>query len=99
MGSMANEHAIRGLADQISHEVPELVKSKDCLYKTAYQTKEWTWAVWQFWKRYCQVMSRKGSAMWEMCPRDGVAKGEYLVDFMLFENKYGPRIACESEWG
>jgi hypothetical protein len=32
------------------------------------------------------------------CPTGGKAKGEYLTDFALYDDKIGNRIACESEW-
>jgi hypothetical protein len=33
---------------------------------------------------------------WHLYPDE--THGAYLVDFMLFEDGYGARIACESEW-
>jgi hypothetical protein len=35
---------------------------------------------------------------WNIYPEKTCYKGEYLCDFTLFENGYGCRIACESQW-
>ncbi len=99
MPSIASEDFVQGLAKQISEKLPRLAKSTECPYRTEYKTKEWTWAVWKFWEEYRQAMTQRGPAAWELSPSERAAKGEYLVDFMLFEKEYGARIACESEWG
>lgn len=99
MEPMGSERVVRELADQLSRELPELANK--CRDKTKTQTREWTWAVGQFWKEYCQSKNQKGQHPWDLCGKDHATKdkGEYLVDFMLFEEGYGSRIACESEWG
>jgi len=104
MASMANEQAIRDLAEQIGRRVKKLAENYAETYpyrKTPSERREWTWAVGRFWEEYCQSKSQEGGPPWELCARDHATKekGEYLVDFMLFQEGYGPRIACESEWG
>lgn len=35
---------------------------------------------------------------WKIYPERQPYKGEYLLDFVLFEEGYAPHIVCESEW-
>jgi hypothetical protein len=51
--------------------------------------KDWTSAVWNHFSKFAN--SRK----WELFPKAGPYKGEYLVDFIIFDQGYGPRIAIE----
>ncbi|HTU49249.1 MAG TPA: hypothetical protein VMF56_01575 [Acidobacteriaceae bacterium] len=92
MRSIARKRVIQELASRISSDLPKLAKKRP---KTQNETKEYTWAVGQFWEKYRR---EKGSG-WELRPENGGTKGHYLVDFILFDKAYGPRIACESEWG
>ncbi len=93
MRSVARKRVIQELANRISSDLPKLAKK--CPVKTQYETKEYTWAVGQFWERYRRQMGPG----WKLYPKNGATKGHYLVDFILFDKAYGPRIACESEWG
>ncbi len=60
----------------------------------------WTKALWTTFER---LREKLGNG-WILYPKvigkgKGRARGEYLVDFMLMDDKLGPRIACESELG
>jgi hypothetical protein len=57
-----------------------------------------TYAIWLTFKHLADEKSRSGPK-WTLYPEDGPYSGEYLVDWALFENDYGLRIACESQWG
>jgi hypothetical protein len=93
MKSIAGKSFIQELASRISRDLPKL--SAECLDRTSSGTREYTWAVGQFWEEY-----RRGKGPgWTLYPQGGGTSGHYLVDFILFDKAYGPRIACESEWG
>lgn len=60
----------------------------------------WTKAVWHCF----ETLRVELGAGWTLYPKDpgkgpGKAKGEYLADFLLMDETFGPRIACESELG
>lgn len=90
MKSMANLENIAQLAARLAVEVPRL-SEKYSHMRTRSGRKEYTNAVGEFWNDYA-VHRERGTAKWTV-------HTEYLTDFMLFEENYGPRIACESEWG
>lgn len=95
MASMVSEDVLRDLASRIGSELPRF--AMECSEKSKSERPEWTWGVWKFWDSYRRSETMKRGRIWELCPEEP-RKGEYLVDFMLFEKGYGPRIACESEW-
>jgi hypothetical protein len=53
---------------------------------------EWTLAVYNALKKFAKKKN------WKIYPPEKCYKGEYLCDFTLFEDGYGCRIACESQW-
>ncbi len=55
------------------------------------------------WTCFASLRAHLGDG-WSLYPTAiakgvGKASGEYLVDFMLMDETFGPRIACESELG
>jgi len=91
--SIATKPFIESLLNDLTKALsgPELRRNKD-----------WTDAVWYFFSKFTsngQSKSRK-SDEWDFHPksRSSGRGGEYLVDFILLENGYGPRIAVECEW-
>lgn len=54
--------------------------------------KTWTTAVHRALK---ECATGQG---WKIIPEEKCYSGEYHCDFMLFEEQYGCRIACESQW-
>jgi len=72
------------LVDYMSVKVPEIA--------ALYTNGAWTEAVYQSLTEFKQ---RKG---WKIFPPEKCYLGEYHCDFMLFEDNYGCRLACESQW-
>ena len=65
----------------------------DALSRTNVGTsRDWTRAIWDSLKELAS------SHRLDLYPRDGPYKGEYLLDFVLWESNYGPRVAIESQW-
>jgi len=54
--------------------------------------KEWTRAIFEALVALGKDFNLK------IRPTDGPYKGEYLVDFVLWDEGYGPRLACECQW-
>jgi hypothetical protein len=90
MHSIADAKTVTDLSREIQTQLPGLSKQYPGV-PTKSGRKEYTYAVYEFWKRYAQEKLGSPSA-WKIYR-------EYLTDFMIFEEGYGPRIACESEWG
>ncbi len=67
---------------------------KEISISTPTTNRQWTDVLWKFFNKYKSGRRPK----WTMFPKERARKGEYLVDFILFEEGYGPRIAVESEW-
>ena len=86
MTSIATTIDVSELARHLSASIPKFAEH-------AKSTGAWTEAVYQAFIEY-----KNGRPGWEIYPNAKVKKGEYLCDFMLFEQGYGPRIACESQW-
>lgn len=82
---MDKEDAL-ALADRLAVEVPKLAAT--------YTNGAWTLAVYQFLTAFKQA---KGES-WKIFPPVKCYLGEYHCDFMLFEEGYGCRLACESQW-
>jgi hypothetical protein len=59
---------------------------------TAYTNGAWTEAVYQ------SLTAFKREKGWKIFPPVKCYLGEYHCDFMLFEDGYGCRVACESQW-
>ncbi len=74
------------LADQLAVEVPKLAAS--------FTNGAWTLAVYKFLTTFKES---KGES-WKIFPAVKCYLGEYHCDFMLFEEGYGCRLACESQW-
>jgi hypothetical protein len=55
------------------------------------RNRDWTSALWQILKD----IARKNHL--QLHPKDRPYKGEYLVDFVLFDGGRGPIFACESQ--
>jgi len=86
MNSIATEKDVTEIAKHLSTRIPKLAEQ-------AKSTGAWTEAVYMAFVEYKDC--RPG---WSIYPDTRAKKGEYLCDFMLFEENYGPRIACESQW-
>lgn len=82
--SFANEESVCELVDEITRYLKE--------QRSGDTNKNWTTAIWRFFRKFAE------NKRWKLYPESQPYKGEYLVDFILFEDDYGPRIACESQW-
>ena len=99
--SIASERTVVSLARMLGQSIPEFLRvDPDCT---------WTWAVWRAFERIRsnpggEIELDHGNALaygrseWALWPQKGPYKGEYLLDFVLWESGYGPRILCESQW-
>jgi hypothetical protein len=72
------------LAKRLAVEVPRIA--------TSFTNGAWTEAVYQSLTAFKQEKS------WKIFPPEKCYLGEYHCDFMLFEDGYGCRLACESQW-
>jgi hypothetical protein len=54
--------------------------------------RDWTRAIWESLKKLA------GSRGFDLYPMKEPYKGEYLLDFILWEPGYGPRVGIESQW-
>jgi hypothetical protein len=86
MESIANEETVCRLGETFAAEIPKRVDP------ASKSNRDWTIAVHAVLKEYAQTEN------WKIYPEERPYKGEYLCDFMLFEDGYGCRIACESQW-
>jgi hypothetical protein len=86
MASIATEGDVIELARYLSDQIPKLAEQ-------AKSTGGWTVAVYDAFNGYKNA--RPG---WRIYPETKAKEGEYLCDFMLFQERYGPRIACECQW-
>jgi hypothetical protein len=82
--SIANERTVTELANTLTTRIPELAHSDP--------KERWTHGVFEAFKEYAK------SKGWKLYPENGPYKGEYLLDFVLWEAGYGPRVVCESQW-
>ena len=72
------------LAECLTVVVPEIA--------TSYTNGAWSQAVYQSLTAFQQEKN------WRIYPAVKPYLGEYHCDFMLFEEGYGCRLACESQW-
>jgi hypothetical protein len=86
MSSIADKVYVIDLGTSLALEIPELVANDPDKNTT------WTSAVYEALKKYAKQKD------WKIYPEEKCYKGEYLCDFTLFEEGYGCRIACESQW-
>ena len=75
---------------------PEFAKG----HKKPDGSEVWTKAIW---RSFDDLRAYLGNG-WKLYPEkppkgSGRAAGEFLVDFILIDDRTGPRIACESELG
>ena len=61
---------------------------------------QWTAAVFVYFRHLALNPTRLGfpAATWKMYPEEKPYKGEFLTDFAIWEEGYGLRIVCESQW-
>lgn len=84
--SIADEPHVVALAKALPSRIREIVRSDPSIPFV------WTTAVWRAFK---EVADENG---WVLYPQSRPFKGEFLLDFVLWEPDYGPRIVCESQW-
>lgn len=84
--SIANEIEVIALAKTLSSRIC-FIAEQDRPYPFT-----WTTAVWMAFK---EIARDRG---WKLYPEQRPFKGEFLLDFVLWETNYGPRIVCESQW-
>lgn len=90
------EYLGRFFAERLSKEVDGISNS----HARPDGREPWTKAVWHCF----EALRVELGSNWSLYPKEpgkgpGRAKGEYLADFLLMDETYGPRIACESELG
>jgi hypothetical protein len=82
--SIATNAQITAFAKFLAASIPAAAKSPN--------PRAWTTAVFDALVEFSNQRS------WKLHPEERPYRGEYLTDFMLFEDDYGPRVACESQW-
>ena len=55
-------------------------------------SRDWTQAFWDALAQLAQTTHL------DLYPKEGPYKGEYHLDFVLWEPGYGPRVGIESQW-
>jgi hypothetical protein len=90
------QEVVKQLVNGIINEHPEVERT----HPSAGENESWTKTVWKSFELLRQRLGKN----WEIHPPTmpagkGRGKGEFLLDFVLFDNRLGPRIACESEMG
>ena len=83
--SIADKEHVTDLARQLSSRIPVIANLPNTPYG-------WTGAVWTAFNELAQAKK------WTLYPGKQPYKGEYLLDFVLWEENYGPRVVCESQW-
>jgi hypothetical protein len=83
--SIANRVQVTDLARTLALRIPRLAADG------------WTRAVWRAFKEIEGNHNKTGKT-WILYPEGKPYKGEVLLDFMIYEENYGPRILCESQW-
>lgn len=86
MNSIANKAYVIDLGTKLGLEIPALIRNGSD------DNTAWTLAVYKALKTLAKEKE------WTIYPEEKCYKGEYLCDFTLFEDGYGCRIACESQW-
>jgi hypothetical protein len=86
MNSIASKAEVVHLGTKLASEIP-LELNPGLSGNT-----QWTQAVYEVLRALAQ------ERQWKIYPEEKPYKGEYLCDFTLFEEGYGCRIACESQW-
>ncbi len=98
------EHATAADVKKLAHFLTTNLQEQANLLSIGHKHPEgrevWTKALWTTFER----LRKELGPGWKLYPDvigqgQGRARGEYLVDFMLMDDKRGPRIACESELG
>lgn len=56
------------------------------------KSRDWTQAIWDALKELAK------SLRFDLYPGNKPYKGEYLLDFVLWEPDFGPRVLIESQW-
>lgn len=83
--SIANFEYVAQLARTLAQDIPSRADDSK-------SNREWTRAV------YDALQEVAKPHKWKIYPEERCYAGEYLCDFTLFEDGYGCRIACESQW-
>jgi hypothetical protein len=80
---------------QLRKQLPALSKVQD---STTSGRTEYTRAIWNYFDQLRSKYEPPWKLYPETEPKRGKVKGEFLIDFSLFDERLGCRIACESEW-
>jgi len=86
METIANRERVLAIGTMLAIQIPILANMST-------SNRVWTRAVYEALKAYSRTMPG-----WQIYPPDKCYTAEYLCDFTLFEDGYGRRIACESQW-
>jgi len=84
------------IAKKLRDKLPTFLKERP---ETISGCREYTGSVWAFFNDFASDPIRNWKIYPPQEPKAGRGKGEYLVDFSLFDAERGCRIACESDWG
>ena len=98
--SVATLSAVHILAQYFTKSLPEEAREASSEHAHPDGREVYTEAVWTC---FASLHAHLGEG-WSLYPTEigkgaGKASGEYLVDFMLIDETFGPRIACESRIG
>lgn len=100
LNGLATLNDAKKLAQYFAQALPEQARELSKEHAHPEGREVYTKAVWQC---FSNLRTQLGEG-WRLYPASigkgaGKASGEYLVDFMLMDETFGPRIACESELG
>lgn len=82
--SIANKKEVIKLATELGRDIPSVARDGS--------SRAWTQAVWECFRNIGKNRS------WLLYPDNQPYSGEFLVDFVLWDTNYGPRVVCESQW-
>ncbi len=100
LNGLATLEEVQHLGQYFAQALPEQAKELSQVHAHPDGREVYTRAVWRC---FADLRALLGEG-WSLYPSTiakgaGKASGEYLVDFMLMDETFGPRIACESELG
>ena len=85
--SIANEKNVEELAKKLGKRIPEIANAAN-----GNSNGGWTNAVRRCFGKIAE------EEKWKRYPEGETKAGEFLLDFVLWQLGYGPRVVCESEW-
>ena len=92
---LATREDVLAIGRRMQAQLPALSEVQD---STTSGRTEYTRAIWNYFDQLRSEYEPPWKLYPETEPKRGKVKGEFLIDFSLFDDHLGCRIACESEW-